>query len=146
MEFDSSNYQKCVIESFKLKSNVFYQLVQKYNHSLSSHVDDSFYSSIGFIIGIIQDNLQSTNSKTENQANYDFYKDSNIPEVLPTIGLLNRLEQRVLDELQQWPDHPALKDVSSQRFRAHIKLKLNDKSFCFFLDIGHSRSYKVSSI
>lgn len=112
MDFDSSDHQKCLIESFKLKSNVFYQLIQKYNHSLSSHIDDSFYSSIGFIIGIIQDNLQSTESKMESQANYDFYKDSNIPEVQPTIGLLKRLEERVLNELQQSPDHPVLKDVN----------------------------------
>lgn len=119
MEFDSSDHQKCLIESFKLKSNVFYQLVQKYNHSLSSYVDDSFYSSIGFIIGIIQDNLQSAESKMESQANYDFYKDSNIPEVQPTIGLLKRIEDRVLNELEQWPDHPVLKDVNFQCSSSH---------------------------
>lgn len=119
MEFDSSDHQKCLIESFKLKSNVFYQLVQKYNHSLSSHVDDSFYSSVGFIIGIIQDTLQSTESKMDGQAHYDFYKDSNIPEVQPTIELLNRLDERVLNELQQWPDHPVLIDVNVQRAKAH---------------------------
>lgn len=120
MEFDSLDEEKCLIESFKLKSNVFYQMVQKYNHCLSSHVDDSFYSSIGFIIGIIQDDLQSTESKMENQKNYDFYKDSNIAEIQPTIGLLERLEERVQNELQQWPDHPVLKDVNFQHFaRTH---------------------------
>lgn len=44
--------------------------------------------------------------------NYNFYKDSNITEALACVDVLNRLEKRVNIELDQWPDHAVLNDVS----------------------------------
>lgn len=47
---------------------------------------------------------------------YNFYKDANIAEVLHCTEVLNRIELRVNAELENFPDHAGLLDVS---FWAH---------------------------
>lgn len=42
---------------------------------------------------------------------YDFYHDTNIDEVKLCIPLLKSLTKRVMKLLQEWPDHPTLKQV-----------------------------------
>lgn len=106
--------------------NVFHQLVQKYRNSLSSSIDDAFYNGIGLIIGLIQSNyhLLELNDTTNATKAYNFYKDSNIPEIHRSTDLLNRLEARVVIELNQWPDHAVLSDVNISIFMRFI---------CFYL-------------
>lgn len=43
---------------------------------------------------------------------YDFYKDSNVQEVVACLDVLQEIRGRVQKELQQWPDHAVLNDVS----------------------------------
>lgn len=92
-------------------------MIQKHKYSLSSTIDDTFYGGIGLLINTTQNKY-----RTQNQSNsvatksYNFYKDSNIPEVYNTAGLLDRIEARVTNELQQWPDHAVLNDVSFHLF------------------------------
>lgn len=87
--------------------------MQKYKTSLNSSVDDAFYNGIGFLIGIVQDNYQllELNDGVSVAASYNFYKDSNIPEIHKTTALLTKIETRVLVELEQWPDHAVLNDI-----------------------------------
>lgn len=119
VEFCSANYQFEFLAAFQSKLNVAYQLIQKNKCSLSSTIDDAFYGGIGLLINTTQNKY-----RTQNQLNcdatksYNFYKDSNIPEVYNTAGLLDRIEARVSNELQQWPDHAVLSDVS---FAFHIQ-------------------------
>lgn len=110
IEFKSDAYQEELLNSFESKWNVFYQLVQKYKHSLSSKIDDAFYGGIGLLINTTQ-NRYRTQTQLSTKP-YNFYKDSNIPEVYNTGELLDRIESRVLNELKQWPDHAVLNDVS----------------------------------
>lgn len=113
-ELDLPQYRSNLLHSYETKSNVFYQLVQKYKYSLSSSIDDRFYAGIGMLIGLVQNNyhLIELNENAHASKAYNFYKDSNIPEIQHTTALLNKLETRVLIELKQWPDHAVLDDVS----------------------------------
>lgn len=43
---------------------------------------------------------------------YNFYKDSNITEAIACVDVMKKLEQRVQVELEQWPEHAVLNDVS----------------------------------
>lgn len=114
VDFNSGDYQVELLNAFESKSNIFYQLIQKHKHSLSSKIDDVFYGGIGLLINTTQ-NKYRTQSQTNSDRlakPYNFYKDQNIPEVYETTGLLDRIEVRVENELKQWPDHAVLSDVS----------------------------------
>lgn len=111
MEFKSSEHQRILIDSYKLKLNVFHHLVQQYKSLLHRSLDGEFCSGIGFTIGIIQDSFRDEHETSKKKISYDFYRDSNISEIQPTIVLLQRLKQRISEELKQWPDHPVLNDV-----------------------------------
>lgn len=103
------------IESFEKKVAVFRQLVGEYRTTLDDSVDRLFYNGIGLLLGIAQNQCQQL-ELNENAANvraaYNFYKDPNIVEIHETMPLLDRLEKRVYVELEQWPDHAVLNDVS----------------------------------
>lgn len=111
------NYQAELLDVFESKSHVFYQLVQKFRHSLSSTIDDAFYAGIGLLINATQNKYQTQSQAivSDRVKSYNFYKDSNIPEVYNTTSLLDRIEARVQHELKEWPDHAVLNDVSSIR-------------------------------
>lgn len=85
----------------------------KYRSTLNSSVDDAFYNGIGFVVGIVQENYQmlELNADSTMRTSYNFYKDSNIPEIHQTTTLLDKIEKRTLVELEQWPDHAVLNDV-----------------------------------
>lgn len=115
MEFNANDYQLELLNAFESKSNVFYQLIEKHKHTLSSKIDDAFYAGIALLINNTQ-NKYRTQDKTSVELKakpYNFYKDQNIPEVYETTGLLDRIEVRVKNELKQWPDHAVLNDVSA---------------------------------
>jgi midasin len=44
--------------------------------------------------------------------NYNFYKDSNITEAIACVDVVKRLKKRVHNELEKWPEHAVLNDVS----------------------------------
>lgn len=79
---------------------------------MSSEIDDTFYGGIGLLINATQNKYRTQSQTNSDRVKlYNFYKDSNIPEVYNTTGLLDRIEVRVLNELNQWPDHAVLNDV-----------------------------------
>lgn len=80
---------------------------------MSSSIDDSFYAGLGMLIGLIQSNHHLIATSDDDRASkaYNFYKDSNIPEIQHTTTLLSKLEAKVLIEQQQWPDHAVLNDI-----------------------------------
>lgn len=94
---------------------MFQQLVQKYNISLSSSIDDELYNGTGLIIGLVQSDyhMLDMNETPLRENTYNFYKDANIPEIHRSAALLNKVEARVTVELQQWPDHAVLNDVNT---------------------------------
>lgn len=95
-------------------------------------MDEIFYGGVGLIIAMAQQNydfVQLTGMKhyrqiTRNRSEictlfldkpdrpYDFYKDSNIPQILDSTDVLRKIEIRTNDELKLWPDHAVLVDVS----------------------------------
>lgn len=113
VEFSSENYQINFVATFQSKLNVAHQLIQRHKYSLSSTIDDRFYGGIGLLINTIQNKYRTHNQlNCEPTKPYNFYKDSNIPEVYNTAALLHSIEARVSNELKEWPDHAVLNDVS----------------------------------
>lgn len=131
------NYQVELLDAFESKSHVFHQLIQKYKHSLSSTIDDAFYGGIGLLINTTQNKYRTqSHTSADRIKSYNFYKDSNIPEVYNTTTLLDKIEARVQNELNQWPDHAVLIDVGS--FLSRIEKKICNiyvlKKQCYFND------------
>lgn len=143
VEFNSANYQTELIDAFETKSHVFYQLIQKYKHSLSSVIDDAFYGGIGLLINTTQNKYRTQDQVNSDRVKpYNFYKDSNIPEVYNTTSLLDRIETRVQNELKQWPDHAVLIDVRfvsgiiiSKKIRAAFETSTNSALTLMFKHI-----------
>lgn len=95
-------------------------------------MDEIFYGGVGLIIAMAQQNydfVQLTGMEhrriTRHHRSkaftlfldkpdrpYDFYKDSNVPEILGSTEVLRKIEIRTNDELKLWPDHAVLVDVS----------------------------------
>lgn len=69
----------------------------------------------------------------DSNPSYNFYKDSNISEILNCAIVLEQLEKRCIIELEQWPDHAILLDVSSFFF-CNLSVK---KSKNFSLDYSY---------
>lgn len=143
VDFNSGNYQAEILNVFESKSNVFYQMIQKHKHSLSSTIDDAFFAGIGLLINSTQNKYRTQGQADYEQArkSYNFYKDANIPEVYATTKLLDKLEERVTNELKQWPDHAVLNDVSCDYSKLSL---LNFISFYFILFI-HEKLHSFRS-
>lgn len=110
----NNEYKENAIEIYRRKLNVFYQLMAKYDTSLHASIDKSIYNGIALMVGIAQTEshqlqLEGVHST---QKPYNFYKDPNIAEIHEITSLLDRIETRVQTELQIWPDHAVLIDVS----------------------------------
>lgn len=100
------------ITPYKTKFNIFHSLLEKYKTCLTSRMDDVFYPGLSFMVGISQENLNELSLTDKSSVTYNFYKDSNIQEILQCTTVLNKIEIRVKIELEQWPDHAVLIDVS----------------------------------
>lgn len=105
------------ITPYKIRTSVFYQLFNKYKTCLNNGLDSTYYTGLNFLIGLCQeqyDDLELRQKKS--QSNYNFYKDSNITEIIQCVDVLKKIEKRVHKELEQWPDHAVLNDVSTNFF------------------------------
>lgn len=110
----NNEYEENTIEIYRRKLNVFHQLIAKYKTSLHGSIDKSIYNGIALTIGIAQTEIHQLQLEGVYSSHkpYNFYKDPNIAEIHEITSLLDRIEKRVQTELQLWPDHAVLIDVS----------------------------------
>lgn len=134
------------IESYKEKAKIFQQLYRNYDTCLNSRMDDIFYNGVGLVIGISMQNYdllelngtyilflfiflnkykQFTFFLASGQpSSYNFYKDPNIAEVLHCTEVLKKIEIRVNVELEQFPEHAGLLDVSIALYYCYDSVRI----------------------
>lgn len=95
--------------AFGLRTEIFKRLFDQFKSTLSDAMDDAFYLGAAQMVDTIQKCYEETPIAS---ATYDFYKDSNVQEVVACLDVLQEVRGRVQRELQQWPDHAVLNDVS----------------------------------
>ncbi|XP_039434642.1 midasin [Culex pipiens pallens] len=104
---------------FRTKTAIFYQLLHKYRSALNSTLDESFYPGLSFLIGMVQEKYDDLDLNLPGSHAYNFYKDSNITEVVQCVEVLKKVEASVQALLLEWPDHAGLKDIIKIIERIH---------------------------
>ncbi|XP_062552715.1 midasin [Armigeres subalbatus] len=99
------------ISPFQTKIAIVQQVLQKYSSALNSKLDEGFYPGLSFLVGLAQEKYEDIDLKGSTVGKYNFYKDSNISEVVQCVEVLKKIEDRVRQLLQEWPDHAVLKDI-----------------------------------
>ncbi|XP_058826762.1 midasin [Topomyia yanbarensis] len=99
------------IGPFKTKIAIFQQILRKYRTAFNSKLDESFYPGLSFLVGLAQEKYDDMELQNSTTATYNFYKDSNISEVVQCVDVLKKVETRVRALLEEWPDHAVLKDI-----------------------------------
>ncbi|XP_037949486.1 midasin [Teleopsis dalmanni] len=101
-----------ILTPFKQRLNVFVSLFTQYKNCLNDVLDDNAYNSFAFLIGLQQKMLRSSSLNDEKSTRtYNFYKDSNLSEILTCTDVLSRIEVRVIEQLELYPEHASLIDI-----------------------------------
>ncbi|XP_073848894.1 midasin [Musca autumnalis] len=110
------------VEYFKKRLSVFSRIYSHYKAAVNESMDQHCYNSLCFSISLQQDLLtDNCNYKLpQKQHSYNFYKDSNITEILNCTEVLSAIEERVDKELALYPEHATLLDI--KRIIARIRL------------------------
>ncbi|XP_034479634.1 midasin [Drosophila innubila] len=102
-----------LIAPYQARLEVFVQLHGHYKTALGAQLDDSVYNGLTFALALQQrqlKDLELEDSQTSSR-NYDYYKDSNIAEIGDCLNVMERIEQRVLEQLELYPEHAGLADI-----------------------------------
>ncbi|XP_053661924.1 midasin [Anopheles marshallii] len=109
------------VKPFETKLEIFNQIVQKYEPSIGSEFDEIAYGALSLAVGLLQERYddqmevgqieRKTKGGSYVSTNYNFYTDSNIPEVLQCVKVLKMVQKRVEELLLEWPDHAVLSDI-----------------------------------
>ncbi|XP_058456556.1 midasin [Malaya genurostris] len=99
------------IGPFRTKIAIFQQVFRKYKTALNSKLDESFYPGLSLLVGLVQEKYNDMELQCSTLISYNFYKDSNIAEVVQCVEVLQKVELRVRALLEEWPDHALLKDI-----------------------------------
>lgn len=102
-----------LIQPYQARLQVFAQLHGHHKTALGATLDGSVYNALSFALALQQRQLKDLELE-EQQASpsaYDYYKDSNITEVNGCLNVMERIEQRVLAQLELYPEHAGLADI-----------------------------------
>lgn len=110
------------IDYFRNRLAVFVRLYNSYKSSINEYLDEECFNSLCFSVSLQQDLLnESTMNKLPKDENlYNFYKDSNIAEILSCTDVLKSIEDRVDEELTLYSEHATLLDI--KRIIGRIRL------------------------
>ncbi|XP_061400556.1 midasin [Musca vetustissima] len=110
------------VEYYKKRLAVFSRIYNSYKAAVNEIMDGQCYNSLCFSISLQQDLLNDTGNYKlpQKQHSYNFYKDSNISEILNCTDVLKAIEERVDKELELYPEHATLLDI--KRIIARIRL------------------------
>nr|CAI5832228.1 unnamed protein product [Callosobruchus analis] len=102
------------------KQKVFAKILEKTHHALNYNVDVELLGCMNVVLAVTQrygdvnqitDIESPTRLLTKNSS--DFYKDSNVEEVKSCYHILEELKRKILELLQEWPDQPTLRDITT---------------------------------
>lgn len=101
-----------LIAPYQARLQVFVQLHAHYKTALGSQLDDTVYNGLTFALAMQQRQLKDIELEEEHSnQSYDYYKDSNISEVNGCLNVMERIEKRVLEQLELYPEHAGLADI-----------------------------------
>lgn len=103
---ESVDYDSIMKDRMDIFSKIFY----KHRGSLNEDIDQTVYNSYSFIFGA--EHKRIDNSFSCLTTSYNYYKDSNVSELLTCTDIMNEIEVKVVSQLQLYPDHATLNDVS----------------------------------
>ncbi|EDW01516.1 GH20407 [Drosophila grimshawi] len=101
-----------LIQPYQARLQVFVQLHGHYKTAVGATLDDSVYNALTFALAVQQRQLQDIHlEESHSSPTYDFYKDSNITEINGCLDVMERIEKRVLEQLELYPEHAGLADI-----------------------------------
>jgi midasin len=142
---------------FEAKLKVLHPIFEEYKFCVDISLDDTAYKSLSLLIGLCQSSYDGLTLKGRiknvgilnfsfifmfifilpttdpSLTYYNFYKDSNITEAMSCVEVMKKLEQRVKVELEQFPDHAVLNDVSN--FSLSF---VSPSTLTFFSSVNHT--------
>lgn len=93
----------------KERTSIFSKIYMKFKSSLNEEIDEAAYNSLVLLFGTEVANF----NKDSLMVSYNYYKDPNTNELQSCTDILNAIESKVITELELYPDHATLNDVSS---------------------------------
>ncbi|KAM7344790.1 midasin [Cochliomyia hominivorax] len=114
------NEQIEFVEYFRQRFQVFLRLYHKYKTSVNDWLDEECFPSFYFSLALQREVLEENSwNNLKSDKVYNFYKDSNIQEIINCSKVLNSIEEKVLEQLNLYPEHATLLDIKKiiQRIR-----------------------------
>ncbi|XP_068146092.1 LOW QUALITY PROTEIN: midasin [Drosophila tropicalis] len=109
-----------LLEPYQSRLKVFTQLHDHFKAALGSQLDGASVNGLAFGLALQQRQLDDLDLEVNPQGKtktYDYYKDSNINELQDCLSVLDRIEKRVLEQLELYPEHAGLADIKLVIFR-----------------------------
>ncbi|XP_067631338.1 midasin isoform X2 [Eurosta solidaginis] len=104
------------VEPFEARMRAFVPLYAYYKRGLNDAFTEETYNSCIFALALQQQQLSNTDllmpqTLNEHKSSYNYYKDSNIPEIMGCIELLKDIEAHTEVQLDLYPEHAGLIDI-----------------------------------
>ncbi|KAH8345472.1 hypothetical protein KR084_002113 [Drosophila pseudotakahashii] len=101
-----------LLAPYRARFQVFAHLHGHYKTALGSNLDERACNGLAFGLALQQKQLKDIElEEGVSSSPYDFYKDSNISEIQSCLDVMERIEKRVLEQLEQYPEHAGLADI-----------------------------------
>lgn len=92
---------------YKDRLEIFYNLFKFFKKGMNESVDTSLFPTFLLMIG----HSKSESNEQSQKSQYNYYKDSNPDELQNCVDVLKSIEEKVLIQLDLYPDHATLLDV-----------------------------------
>ncbi|EDW47459.1 GM20404 [Drosophila sechellia] len=101
-----------LLAPYQARFQVFANLHGHYKTALGSSLAERACNGLVFGLALQQKQLRDIElEEVVSSSPYDFYKDSNISEIQSCLDVMERIEKRVLEQLEQYPEHAGLADI-----------------------------------
>ncbi|XP_030368948.1 midasin [Scaptodrosophila lebanonensis] len=109
----NSSLQLQLLVPYQARLQVCVKLYAHFKNAMNERLDERAYNSLAFALALQQRSLNDIVLEEAQSGNtYDFYKDSNLTEVVGCTNVLDRIEKRVLEQLELYPEHAGLADIN----------------------------------
>ncbi|KAH8280488.1 hypothetical protein KR018_008600 [Drosophila ironensis] len=102
-----------LLNPYQARFQVFAHLHGHYKMALGASLDERACNGLAFGLALQQRQLKDIELDDSGAAGkpYDFYKDSNISEIQSCLDVMMRIEKRVQEQLELYPEHAGLADI-----------------------------------
>ncbi|KAH8321594.1 hypothetical protein KR074_009789 [Drosophila pseudoananassae] len=102
-----------LLSPYQARFQVFAHLHGHFRKALGASLDERACNGLAFGLALQQRQIKDIELEDEDLAGglYDFYKDSNISEIQSCLDVMVRIEKRVQEQLELYPEHAGLADI-----------------------------------